>query len=433
MITVLADDLSGAAEVAGACHARGLAAEVQIAPRPTSVEALCLDADTRSLSPDAAYERATQLIHALRSQPARLFTKVDSVLRGPVAAEIAGLLRASELPRALLVPANPARGRVVRAGQYFVNGLLLTETEFAHDPEHPARTADVADLLDHASGLPVSVIRPGEALPPAGIIVGEAASPEDLAHWAAHVDERTLPAGAAEFFNAWLEANRGPYPPAPFSPTAPLRGPWPASEGDTSNSDDVEPHLFSHPSRGDAEQEAGDEGGTRPPHTLIVSGSTSIAGRDFCRKCEARGAPVMRMPPELFAGAEGAVAEARWEAATRRALAKHLLVVVAIDQPHHPAHGWPARLRASLAGLVASVLAGSGVDRLYIEGGSTARAIVERLGWVRLRVCAQLAPGIVALRPVGVVTPLLILKPGSYSWPGSELAQFRSLGHSFPF
>ena len=74
------------------------------------------------------------------------------------------------------------------------------------------------------------------------------------------------------------------------------------------------------------------------------------------------------MPPELFAGAESTLAEARWETATRRALGHNPLAVIAIDQPRHPAPDWPARLRASLAGLVASVLAGSA------WAGSTSKA-----------------------------------------------------------
>jgi 4-hydroxythreonine-4-phosphate dehydrogenase len=94
MITVLADDLSGAAEAAGACHTRGLPAEVQTAPRPTSAAALCLDADTRSLPPPAAQERSAHLAAALRDRSPLIFKKADSLLRGPIAAEVAGLLAA---------------------------------------------------------------------------------------------------------------------------------------------------------------------------------------------------------------------------------------------------------------------------------------------------------------------------------------------------
>jgi uncharacterized protein YgbK (DUF1537 family) len=92
---------------------------------------------------------------------------------------------------------------------------------------------------------------------------------------------------------------------------------------------------------------------------------------------------------------------------------------MAIDRPLHPAPDWPQSLRLTLASVVSSVLAGGGVDRLYVEGGATARAIVERLGWVRLRVVVCFAPGIVGLQTLGVSAPLLVLKPGSYAWEGS--------------
>ncbi len=375
MITVLADDLSGAAEVAGACHTHGLAAEVQITPRPTPAAALCLDADTRALPPHLAQQRSAELARALRIRPGSLFKKADSVLRGPIAAEVAGLLAALDLPRALLVPANPARGRIIRGGQYLIHDQPLAQTEFADDPEHPARTSDVVERLTSNPGLPITVVRPGDTLPPAGLIVGETTTPADLLHWAARLDNCTLPAGSAAFFDAWLARIGGAAtPPAPALADVPKR-------------------------------------------TLVVSGTTSLASRAFCRECETRGVPVLRMPPELFAGQVTPVLEAQWEAATRRALNEHPLAVVAIDQPLHPSPDWPARLRASLAGLVASVLAHGGVGRLFIEGGATARAIVERLGWVRLAVRAELAPGIVALQPLGAAAPLVILKPGSYPWP----------------
>ena len=43
-------------------------------------------------------------------------------------------------------------------------------------------------------------------MPPRGIIIGDAASPEDLQGWAEKLDTTTLPAGAAEFFVAVLRS-----------------------------------------------------------------------------------------------------------------------------------------------------------------------------------------------------------------------------------
>lgn len=53
----------------------------------------------------------------------------------------------------LLVPANPSRGRIIRDGRYFVDGIPLNEPAFARDPEHPPRSSSVAEMLGDASGI----------------------------------------------------------------------------------------------------------------------------------------------------------------------------------------------------------------------------------------------------------------------------------------
>ena len=53
----------------------------------------------------------------------------------------------------MLIPANPSRGRCIANGRYFIHGTLLSETEFARDPEFPARSSDVLALLDSGSDL----------------------------------------------------------------------------------------------------------------------------------------------------------------------------------------------------------------------------------------------------------------------------------------
>ena len=78
-----------------------------------------------------------------------------------------------------------ARRRVIQAGHYFVQGKRIHETEFALDPEYPRRSPDVRELLGSAGGHLVQLCRPPDPLPPSGIVVGEAAAPEDIAAWAA--------------------------------------------------------------------------------------------------------------------------------------------------------------------------------------------------------------------------------------------------------
>jgi len=55
MIVVIADDLSGAAELANAAVQRGFSAEVQIRFHAGSdVDAVCVDTESRSMLPDTA-------------------------------------------------------------------------------------------------------------------------------------------------------------------------------------------------------------------------------------------------------------------------------------------------------------------------------------------------------------------------------------------
>src|SRR6476661_7357460 len=109
-IIVIADDLSGAAELAGIAFAHGHSAEVQRHFEPSSsAEFIAIDTDSRHLPSAAAAERVKQLAaQIVTCRPAWIFKKVDSVLRGNPRAEIEALLQVTRQPRAILVPANPS-------------------------------------------------------------------------------------------------------------------------------------------------------------------------------------------------------------------------------------------------------------------------------------------------------------------------------------
>ena len=51
---------------------------------------------------------------------------------------------------------------------------------------------------------------------------------------------------------------------------------------------------------------------------------------------------------------------------------------------------------------------------LMIEGGATAYAIIQRLGWNSFSIERELAPGVVTIQ---YKQTLITLKPGSYPWP----------------
>jgi uncharacterized protein YgbK (DUF1537 family) len=380
LIAVIADDFTGAAELGGVALRYGLTAEVQSEFNAhADVDLIVVDTDTRSCAAEEAARRVTNVAELCREDAVeRVFKKVDSVLRGRVMAELTALLGAWRKRRALLVPANPGLGRVIAEGHYFIDGQPLHETDFARDPEYPATTSDVLAVLGPAGSWPVHVLRPGEIMPDRGILVGEATSEADLATWARRLDDKTIPAGAAEFFGAFLRAI----------------GLQPAE-------------------RASVEVES-----TEDAIALFVCGSTSSYSRSFCQRCEARGIPVLRMPPGLFGmNPQSPKLIREWADATVRALEIHSRAMVAIDQPLCRDLGLPQILSSHLGELVEQVISRQPVDYLFAEGGATAAALVRRLGWKRLRVYKELAPGVVCMQVEGMPGPLLAMKPGSYAWP----------------
>ena len=208
MIVVIADDLTGAAELAGAALAHGLSAEVQTVFEPGSLaEVVCVDTDTRLMPPEVAAERVASVTRTVvAAKPAWLFKKCDSVLRGPVLAEARATAAAAGKKRILILPANPSRRRIIRGGRYLIDGRPLDETAFAYDPAHPRTTALVTALL-------------GEDL--AGVETPDIDTEADLARLAATTDGTTLPVGAADYFTALLQVRVGPQitPPTPATAT----------------------------------------------------------------------------------------------------------------------------------------------------------------------------------------------------------------------
>lgn len=128
-VLALADDLSGAAEVACAL---GGAARLSLTAEAVAEGAapcdLVVDLDTRHLTPDAAADAVRAALGAARGGPARLlFKKVDSQLRGNLAAETA--VYAEGADAVVIAPALPAAGRTVSGGVVHLDGVPLHGTD----------------------------------------------------------------------------------------------------------------------------------------------------------------------------------------------------------------------------------------------------------------------------------------------------------------
>ncbi|MGW7305730.1 four-carbon acid sugar kinase family protein, partial [Streptomyces sp. NPDC054835] len=139
-----------------------------------------VDLGTRLLD---ATEAAARMKGAARAYAGAdlLLKTVDSTLRGHVAAELRAALAGSGRRAAVIAPAFPAEGRTTVRGVQYVRGVRVDESEFARDPAHPVRTADLTRLLpestvvapDRLAGLP-------ELLSRGGVFVCSAATEEDL-------------------------------------------------------------------------------------------------------------------------------------------------------------------------------------------------------------------------------------------------------------
>ena len=94
MIGVIADDMTGAAEIGAVGLRHGLRAEVLLAGEPSSdADLVCLDTDSRSCAPVEAAEHAARAARLLRQQPAGwIYMKTDSVLRGNVTPELEAIV-----------------------------------------------------------------------------------------------------------------------------------------------------------------------------------------------------------------------------------------------------------------------------------------------------------------------------------------------------
>ena len=159
-------------------------------------------------------------------------------------------------------------------------------------------------------------------------------------------------------------------------------------------------------------------GVTNSVSALFVCGSTSSYTHHFCGECEGQGIPVLRMSIDLFdeTPQTRSLMQA-WTNAAVKALEDRRSAVVAIDRPLRHERSVCLRLVRLLGELTERVIQRHPVDELFVEGGETAVTVVRRLGWDRLQVCQELAPGVVRLQAKGLVGPRLTIKPGSYSWP----------------
>jgi uncharacterized protein YgbK (DUF1537 family) len=370
MLTVLADDMTGAAEIAGVCLRRGLSVrfdfDFDLRSRPDA-DVWIIASDTRSLSESEACEAVRRTAQQLMDfRISHLFKKIDSVLRGHIVAEIEVLKAFFPIKNILLLPANPEAGRIIRDGCYFIDQKPLTETAFADDPDFPARTNVVRDLL----GL---VPQQTEYRTP------DLTEPSDYTRHT--LSPGTLPAGGSVFFEACLPFYfpAMPLPAAELPPAPLLRG-----------------------------------------RILMIGGSKQGQSRLFVQKRRKfTSLSIALSDIDLPASSE------RYETLLQTAvkiLMRRKRLFLSVDDFRQSIPS-PATVKALLARFAATLSWRCDIDELLIDGGATAYACIQAGGWATLTPTHEYARGVVRMRVAGEADFYITIKPGSYPWPKNLLNQ----------
>ncbi|MFB6135226.1 MAG: four-carbon acid sugar kinase family protein [Halobacteriaceae archaeon] len=142
---VVADDLTGAADTGGRFAARGFETAVATGDRTPDAPVLVVDTDSRYADGGVAADRVAD---AVASHPADVvYKKVDSTLRGNVAAEVDAAVEAAGAALALVAPAFPAAGRTTVGDLHLVDGDPVAATAVADDAGGAVASSRLTDLL----------------------------------------------------------------------------------------------------------------------------------------------------------------------------------------------------------------------------------------------------------------------------------------------
>jgi uncharacterized protein YgbK (DUF1537 family) len=354
-LIIVADDLTGAMDVAGPLAGRGLRTWVvatidgcTLATLPAA-DVVSINADSRHLSEEQAAQRVRSIVRELMHPDSEiLIKKIDSTLRGNVVVETLAMLEASGRNAAVVAPAFPRQGRTVVEGLVRVDGIALKETNFARDalsppPSEPLhvlfRRADAhADVRSIGRGGPINLAQDRRKQ----ILVVDSVSDEDLRATLRTLEGRlkdTVLVGSAGIAEALAEIC---FEPAPGTFTTPqLQGPV----------------LFVVGSR--AEQSA------QQASALVEAGQARI-----------------------FSAPNGYVDIA----GTLRATEPVLVLKAAADMKR--GDGDPSEVARRLGEGVAALLGRRPIAAIVATGGDTAVAILQHLYQPMLRVVGTLLPGI---------------------------------------
>jgi uncharacterized protein YgbK (DUF1537 family) len=403
----IADDYTGASDLANALATNGLRVVQTIGVPPESlalpdVDAVVVALKSRSIPAAEAVRQSLEADRWLRARGAghvlfKICSTFDSTDAGNIGPVSDALRAAAGGGITLVNPGFPGTGRRVFQGHLFVQDQLLHESPLKDHPLNPMHDANLVRVLARQSQAPVGLV-PLQVVEQGADAVRAAIA--KLAEGAAIVDavndqhfeilgqvalDRPVSTGASGLGIGLARALRrsdiGAEHPAPSRPGAP--------------------------------------GGL----AAILAGSCSKATLEQIGVAE-RMMPVLRLDVEkLLAGSDEARAALGW---ARARLGDGPVLIASSSTPaevqalqkRHGGASVGERIEASLAEIAAGLVE-AGVGRLVVAGGETSGAVVNRLGLQGFLIGAEIAPGVPALRVIGRAHAGLgiALKSGNFGGP----------------
>jgi uncharacterized protein YgbK (DUF1537 family) len=153
LVRVVADDLTGACDVGGELLPLGRPVCVRsvtgrTAPAAPQGALWVANTQSRACAPVEAVRRVR-----LGAGPTPLgageiaLKKIDTALRGHLAAELGAAMEALRPRLVLVAPAIPEVGRTTDGGRQLLGGVPVSETPFGADPVNPVRESNVVTVL----------------------------------------------------------------------------------------------------------------------------------------------------------------------------------------------------------------------------------------------------------------------------------------------
>ena len=399
---IVADDLTGATD-SGAQLARAgyrVAVAFHDAPLPPSedLDAVVVDTDSRQLDPESARALVSEAVRRLRDARI-LYKKIDSTLRGPIAAELEAALQKSRRPGAIIAPAFPGNGRTTSNGVQMVHGEPVHETRFAEAPGTPVREGHIPSLLTEA-GLPeVGTLNVEDLSEPDRVrdvlekypwVVADAAEDAHLRSLVETIPDptRVLWVGSAGLARALVEVYSGPR----------LR------------------ESLSN----------GNNGGAPGDVILVVVGSTNEVSRGQLRRLESEpGVEAVALSASALAAGKDRLAENALQTAGEFLGSGKSVALYATDDDLP--EGSAGRIVDALSRVAAGLSDEGLFDALVLTGGDTAVHVSRRLGARGIMLEGEIESGVARGSLIGPRPYRVITKAGGFGNPETLLHALHAL------